>query len=86
MTLGENGAYVADGSGGRRVPGVRVPVVDTTGAGDAFTGAYLAEWLRHGDPFAAAAYANAAAALKTLGHGAVAPIPRREAVEAFLNG
>ena len=57
--------------------------MDATGAGDTFTGAFLAEWLVHGDPFRAAAYANAAAALKTLGHGAVAPIPRRAAVEAF---
>ena len=32
---------------------------------------------------APAAYANAAAALTTLGRGAVAPIPRRDAVEAF---
>ena len=56
------------------------------GAGDTFDGAFLADWLRHGDPFRAAAYANAAAALKTKGLGAVAPIPRREAVEAFLRG
>ena len=34
--------------------------------------------------FAAAAYANAAAALSTQGYGAVEPIPRRERVEAFL--
>ena len=59
--------------------------MDATGAGDAFTGAFLAEWLAHGDPFRAAAYANAAAALKTLGRGAVAPIPRRDAVEAFAS-
>ena len=38
----------------------------------------------HGDPFRAAAYANVAAALSTLGKGAVAPIPTREAVERFL--
>jgi sugar/nucleoside kinase (ribokinase family) len=36
------------------------------------------------DPFAAAAYANAAAALSTLGYGAVAPIPQRAAVEDFI--
>lgn len=39
LTLGDAGAYILDGAGGRTVPGVRVPVVDTTGAGDAFTGA-----------------------------------------------
>ena len=58
--------------------------LDATGAGDAFDGAFLVEWLRTGDPFAAARYANVAAALKTLGFGAVAPMPRRADVEAAL--
>ncbi len=35
-------------------------------------------------PFAAAAYANAAAALSTQGYGAVAPMPGKLAVEEFL--
>lgn len=44
MTLGEQGAYLYEGATatGRRIPGLRVPVVDTTGAGDAFTGALAA--------------------------------------------
>jgi 2-dehydro-3-deoxygluconokinase len=33
---------------------------------------------------AAARFANAAAALSTLGYGAVAPLPRRADVDAFL--
>jgi 2-dehydro-3-deoxygluconokinase len=86
LTMGADGTYVATPERRALIPAPRVAVVDATGAGDAFTGAFLAEWLRHGDPFAAAAYANAAAALKTLGRGAVAPIPRRAAVEAFLSG
>ena len=36
------------------------------------------------DVFVAARYANAAAALKTTGYGAVAPIPRPDAVLALL--
>lgn len=39
MTLGEAGAYVLDDTGGRIIPGVKVQPYDTTGAGDAFTGA-----------------------------------------------
>lgn len=39
MTLGEAGAYVLDEHGGRLVTGVQVEPYDTTGAGDAFTGA-----------------------------------------------
>ena len=38
------------------------------------------------DPFAAARFANAAAALSTRGYGAVAPLPRRPEVEAALAG
>jgi 2-dehydro-3-deoxygluconokinase len=84
LTLGKDGTMIAAGEDRRVVPSRRVEAVDATGAGDTFGGAFLADWLRHGDPFRAAAYGNAAAALKTLGRGAVIPIPRREAVEAFM--
>jgi 2-dehydro-3-deoxygluconokinase len=47
--------------------------VDATGAGDCFDGAFLAEFVRLLDPFAAARFANTAAALSTLGYGAAAP-------------
>jgi 2-dehydro-3-deoxygluconokinase len=86
LTMGADGTLVATPDARALVAPKKVEVVDATGAGDAFTGAFLAEWLVHGDPFRAAAYANAAAALKTLGRGAVAPIPRRDAVEAFAGG
>ncbi|MCP4307192.1 MAG: carbohydrate kinase family protein, partial [bacterium] len=58
--------------------------VDATGAGDMFDGAFLAEYLRTDDPFAAGRYANMAAALSTEAYGAVAPMPRRPAVESAL--
>ncbi|GHF34122.1 sugar/nucleoside kinase (ribokinase family) [Deinococcus metalli] len=32
-----------------QVPATRDPLIDATGAGDAFGGAFLAGWLRHGD-------------------------------------
>jgi 2-dehydro-3-deoxygluconokinase len=86
MTLGADGVLVATAQERRTIPPRKVEAVDATGAGDCFGGAFLAEWLRHGDPFAAADYANAAAALKTLGQGAVASIPRREELERFMRG
>ncbi len=84
LTLGPEGTLVATPTERRRIPGRPVQAVDATGAGDTFTGAFLAEWLRTGDPFAAAAYGNAAAALATLGRGAVAPMPYRPDVERSL--
>lgn len=84
LTLGEAGAIVATEDRRERLPPIRVKAVDATGAGDMFDGAFLAEYLRTGDPFGAAAYANVAAALSTEGYGAVAPMPRRAMVEAAM--
>jgi 2-dehydro-3-deoxygluconokinase len=86
LTMGKAGTMVAVPGRREVIPARPVEAVDATGAGDTFDGAFLAEWVRHGDPFAAAAYANAAASLSTLGQGAVAPMPRRTAVEAFMKG
>jgi len=84
VTLGSEGTLVATSGERRRVEGRRVNPVDATAAGDTFDGAFLAEIVAGRDPFAAARYANAAAALSTQGYGAVAPMPMRVAVEAFL--
>ncbi len=86
LTLGADGTLVATPTVRRRVPARPVRPVDATAAGDTFDGAFLAELVAGRDPFAAAEYANAAAALSTQGYGAVAPMPRREAVEAFMAG
>jgi 2-dehydro-3-deoxygluconokinase len=84
LTMGQAGTMVAVNGRLEVIPARPVQAVDATGAGDTFGGAFLAEWLRAGDPFGAAAYANAAAALSTLGQGAVAPMPHRADVERFL--
>jgi 2-dehydro-3-deoxygluconokinase len=84
LKQGKMGALVATPTERRRVEGHVVDVVDATAAGDTFNGAFLAEIVAGRDPFAAAAYGNAAAALSTGGYGAVEPIPRRKEVEALL--
>jgi 2-dehydro-3-deoxygluconokinase len=86
LKLGKEGAYVATPDERRIVPGRIVAAIDATGAGDCFGGAFVARLVEGDDPFKAAQYANAAAALSTEGFGAVAPIPRREAVERLLAG
>jgi len=84
LTMGKAGTMVATPERREVIPARPVAAVDATGAGDTFDGAFLAEWLVHEDAFKAAAYANAAAALSTLGQGAVGPMPERQAVETFL--
>ncbi|WP_425129124.1 sugar kinase [Burkholderia gladioli] len=86
LKLGKNGAYVATRDERRLVPGFAVEALDATGAGDCFGGAFIARIVAGDDPFAAARYANAAAALSTRGYGAVAPIPEADAVRALLEG
>jgi 2-dehydro-3-deoxygluconokinase len=86
LKLGPEGVIVSDGARRERIAGLRVKAVDATGAGDCFCGATLAR-LAAGDSFVdAARYANAAAALATTGFGAVAPLPRPEAVRKLLGG
>lgn len=84
LTLGRDGALVATREQRQRIGTIDVEAVDATGAGDCFDGAFLAEWLRTGDPFRAGRYACIAAALSTTGYGAVAPLPRRAEIEAVL--
>lgn len=84
LTLGAEGALLATPDRRVRIPAPRVDALDTSGAGDCFDGAFLAELAAGREPEAAARYAVVAAALSTRGHGAVAPIPTRAEVEAAL--
>ncbi|MDB5805280.1 MAG: 2-dehydro-3-deoxygluconokinase [Betaproteobacteria bacterium] len=84
LKLGHYGCIAATREERTRIAGHTVDAVDATGAGDCFDGAFLARLHFGDDLLAAARYANAAAALTTTGFGAVAPLPRREAVQAFL--
>jgi 2-dehydro-3-deoxygluconokinase len=84
VKMGRGGALAATPNGRERIYSHPVKAVDATGAGDCFDGAFLAEYVRQGDPFAAARFANVAAAVSTLGYGAVASLPRRADVEAAI--
>jgi len=84
LKMGADGALVATADRRERIAPMRVEAIDATGAGDTFDGAFLARLAAGDDPFEAARYANAAAALTTTGYGAVAPIPAVDAVRKLL--
>jgi ribokinase len=74
---------IADASGVERVPAPRVRTVDTTAAGDSFTGA-LVRFLAAGlDVRAAARRACAAAALSVTRAGAQPSLPTAAELSAF---
>ncbi|WP_445613197.1 ribokinase [Geobacillus sp. YF-1] len=84
VTEGAKGVRIWQDRQEQLIPGFRVPVVDTTGAGDTFNGA-LAVALAEGKPLAEACrFANAAAALSVTKLGAQAGMPTREDVESLL--
>lgn len=82
------GAHGADGyEPGRPTfnsPSFAVPVVDTTGAGDAFHAAYIFALLQGWELPRRLRFANAAAALACTAMGAFAGLPRRREVDALL--
>jgi ribokinase len=84
VTLGSDGATWFSATGSTAIPAVPVEPVDTTGAGDAFCGAFCAR-VAAGDPIEAAlGWAAVAGALATTVAGAVPSLPRAAAIQATL--
>jgi ribokinase len=85
LKLGRRGCYLAF-SDGRRIamPGFTVRAVDSTGAGDAFNGAFAAALLQGKDPIGSASWASAVAAISVTRYGAQPSMPTQEEVEVFL--
>lgn len=84
MTLGADGVLWYDGNEPVYVPAFRVDAVDTTGAGDTFTGFSLSGILRGGSPREFLGLACAASALAVMHKGAAETIPVRKAAEDFF--
>ncbi|MCH8206617.1 MAG: sugar kinase [Chloroflexi bacterium] len=81
VTCGDSGAVVAVGDDVFDVPVYTPgPVVDTTGAGDAFNGAFLHGLLEGRSPRDAATLGSIAAGLKVRGRGALTTMPTGEDV------
>lgn len=86
ITDGRRGCWYWDASQYLHQTAFAVDVVDTTGAGDVFHGAYLYAFLQGWPARQMLAFASATAALKCTALGGRAGIPTRPQVEAFLGG
>ncbi len=84
QTEGEAGSHTMTASESFHTPAFPVEVVDTTGAGDVFHGAYLVGLLRQWDLETVAWFAAGVAALKCTKLGGRRGIPAFEETVAFL--
>ena len=84
LTCGSAGAYFADAQTRVYQPAFETRVVDTTGAGDTFTGYFLAGYSRGVSPAVCMRTAAMAASIAVSSPGAGDSIPRQERVEQAL--
>lgn len=86
LTDGGRGVYYRgrDETGLWHLPSHRVAVVDSTGAGDCFHGAYAHALTRGADTAGRVAFAAAAAALSVTGHGGREALPNEDQVMQLL--
>jgi sugar/nucleoside kinase (ribokinase family) len=75
IKMGEKGSYVHDGKTGQRIPAPKIKPVDTTGAGDAFCGGFLAGILKGWPLKKCAQFGNVLGASCCLDNGAYAGLP-----------
>jgi len=85
ITLGERGALLHNSKSSIEIPAFSVgPVVETTGAGDAFVGGFAAAMARGIDPAEAARFGCAVAGISVTRPGTAPSMPRLAEVEALL--
>ena len=84
ITLGAQGCIGLTENRSFALAGHHVQVIDTTGCGDVFHGAFARALVEGKDTVAAARYANAAAALSATAPGGQAGIPDTETLVSFM--
>jgi ribokinase len=85
ITLGAQGALFHDGARTEHVPAFFVgPVVETTGAGDAFTGGFAAALARGMDPLDAVRFGSATAGISVTRAGTAPAMPSLAEITALL--
>ena len=85
ITLGEQGAVLVSEDRSEHLSAPRVEARDTTGAGDAFSGALMAALSRGETIGSSIVFANHAAALSVTCLGVIEAIPQPSEVAAFLD-
>ncbi|WP_122088354.1 carbohydrate kinase family protein [Halalkalicoccus subterraneus] len=86
ITRGADGALLFDGAAVTEIDAFEVDVVDTTGAGDAFTAGLIHAWLLEGQPAAEAGrFAAATAACNCTAEGARGGLASASDVRSFLD-
>ncbi len=85
LTRGEEGAYVCTAERSIDVPAYEVEVVDTTGAGDAFTAGFIYGYLQGWELERATRFANAMGALATTAVGTTTGVKSYQQVHDFLS-
>lgn len=84
ITLGKRGVFAAFNGEYRMFKGFTVEAVDTTGAGDAFNGGFVAALSEGKDIPEAVRFAQAVAALSVTKVGTAPSMPTRQNIEEFL--
>lgn len=85
ITLGENGVLYHDATQSVHVPAFNAgPVVETTGAGDAFNGGFAAALVRGMTPVEAVRFGCATAGLSVTRPGTAPSMPSQNEIEALL--
>ncbi len=85
ITLGDKGALLHTRAESILVPVFNAgPVIDTTGAGDGFNGAFAAALASGRTPADAARFASAAAGISVTRFGTAPSMPMRDEIEALL--
>lgn len=83
LTLGAEGSMYVDKNVCYRHPTYDTPVVDTTGAGDTFTGFFFSGIISGLNPLQSLELASKAASIAVSRHGAASSIPTLEEVQKF---
>ena len=85
ITLGENGVYFKNSETSAHIPAIVAgPVLETTGAGDAFNGGFACALADGEDPVSAARFGCAVAGISVTRPGTAPSMPARHEIDALL--